>query len=95
MLQRSIEVKRLHAPAPPRRRLPSMPIPPAWIKDGEAEACGTILTQSPDGRVSSGYWSCTTGKFDWTFTWDEFAHILEGQVTIKQDKGKTCKLVLP
>ncbi len=64
--------------------LPPMPIEPAWIRSGSPEARGTILTQSEDRLVSSGFWSCTAGKFEWTFAWDEFVHILEGEVIIRE-----------
>ncbi len=73
--------------------LPPMPIEPAqWIKEGNPQAHGAVLNQSADKRLSSGYWTCTRGKFDWHFTWDEFVHILEGQVQITEDGGDTYTL---
>jgi uncharacterized cupin superfamily protein len=65
--------------------LPPMPIEPSWITEGDPVARGTILTQSADKRVSSGLWSCQPGKFEWTFSWDEFIHVLEGEVEIRED----------
>ena len=65
--------------------LPEMPIEPSWIKEGHPVARGTVLTQSEDKRVSSGLWSCEPGKFEWTFAWDEFVHLLEGEVEIMED----------
>jgi uncharacterized cupin superfamily protein len=44
-----------------------------------------IATQSADKKVSSGIWSCEPGKFEWTFAWDEFVHVLEGEVDIVED----------
>ena len=67
--------------------LPSMPIDPAWIQEGTPTARGTVLTQSKDKLLSSGFWSCTAGKFKWVFSWDEFVHILEGEVTIREEGG--------
>ena len=71
----------------PSGKLPDMPIDPSWIKKGTPVARGTILTQSADQRVSSGLWSCEPGEFEWTFAWDEFIHVLEGEVTITEDGG--------
>ena len=65
--------------APTPLELPPMPIDPAWIQEGTPTARGTVLTQSKDKLLSSGFWSCTAGKFKWVFSWDEFVHILEGE----------------
>ena len=72
--------------------LPDMPIEPSWILEGEPQARGTILLQSADKRVSSGLWSCTAGRFQWTFSWDEFVHVLEGEATITDEAGNTLTL---
>jgi uncharacterized cupin superfamily protein len=73
--------------------LPEMLIEPSWIKEGNPVARGTIVTQSEDKKVSSGLWSCEPGKFEWTFSWDEFVHVLEGEVDITEDgTGKTVTL---
>ena len=65
--------------------LPDMPIEPSWIEEGNPVARGTVVTQSEDKKVSSGLWSCEPGKFEWTFGWDEFVHVLEGEVDITED----------
>ncbi len=72
--------------------LPDMPIQPEWILDGTPEARGTVLIQSADKLVSHGLWSCTAGRFNWTFSWDEFVYILEGEVTIREEGGATHTL---
>ena len=72
--------------------LPAMPIEPTWIQEGEPIARGTVLTQSRDKCVSSGFWECTAGKFQWTFGWDEFVYVIEGQVTITEEGGATHTL---
>ena len=69
----------------PAGTLPDMPIEPSWIKEGNPIARGTVLTQSADKCVSSGLWSCEPGQFEWTFGWDEFVHLLEGEVDITED----------
>lgn len=72
--------------------LPDMPIEPSWILEGEPKARGTVLVQSDDKLLSSGLWSCTAGRFQWMFAWDEFVHVLEGEATIQQEDGKTITL---
>ena len=76
----------------PAGTLPDMPIEPSWIEEGSPVARGTILTQSADKKVSSGLWTCEPGKFQWTFGWDEFVHVLEGKVTITEENGPTHTL---
>jgi len=48
--------------------------------------------QSSDKLLSSGFWSCTAGKFQRVFEWDEFVQILEGEVTIREEGGATHTL---
>lgn len=84
----------MHITAVPafRGELPPMPIEASWIKSGNPTARGKILVQSADRCVSSGLWECTAGEFQWTFTWDEFVHILEGEVTIREEAGASHTL---
>ncbi len=72
--------------------LPDMPIQPSWILEGTPRARGKVLLQSADRKVSSGLWDCSAGRFQWTFTWDEFVHVLEGEVSISQQGGPTVTL---
>lgn len=72
--------------------LPEMPIEPSWILEGAPEARGRVLVQSADKLVSSGLWSCTAGVFKWEFGWDEFVHVLEGEVTVTEEDGETYTL---
>jgi uncharacterized cupin superfamily protein len=51
-----------------------------------------VLVQSADKLISSGLWECTAGEFRWTFGWDEFVYILEGEVTIREEGGATHTL---
>ena len=76
----------------PTGTLPDMPIDAVFIKDGNPVARGSVLTQSADKKVSSGLWTCEPGKFDWTYEWDEFVHVLEGEVTITEDGGTSYTL---
>ena len=76
----------------PAGELPDMPIESDMITAGNPVARGAILTQSEDRKVSSGLWTCEPGEFDWNFTWDEFVYVLEGEVTITEEGGKSYTL---
>ena len=76
----------------PAGELPDMPIEADMITAGNPVARGAILTQSEDRKVSSGLWTCEPGEFDWNFTWDEFVYVLEGEVTITEEGGKSYTL---
>jgi len=69
-----------------------MPIESDWILEGAPQARGIVLVQSQDKLLSSGLWSCTAGRFRWEFSWDEFVHILEGQVLITDADGSQITL---
>ncbi len=75
--------------AEPRGELPDMPIDAAQITAGNPVARGAVLNQSADKRLSSGLWTCEPGEFDWVYTWDEFVYILEGEVTITEEGGRS------
>jgi uncharacterized cupin superfamily protein len=70
-----------------------MPINPEWVTEGNPTALGTILLQSEDKKLSMGFWECSPGMFDWTFGWDEFARLSEGEVSISEEAGETYTLI--
>ncbi len=72
--------------------LPDMPIHPPWILEGTPQATGRVFLQSSDKLLSSGLWECTPGRFRWEFAWDEFVHILSGEVEITELPGTTYTL---
>ncbi len=74
--------------------LPPLPIEPGWVKAGSPEARGLVLSTTPDGRVSTGFWSCTPGEFEWHFDYDEMIVLQEGEVTIRELRpgGRTWRL---
>ncbi|MEO1994124.1 MAG: cupin domain-containing protein [Planctomycetaceae bacterium] len=72
--------------------LPEMPIDADWIIEGNPQARGTVLVQSQDQLLSSGLWSCTAGRFRWEFGWDEFVHVLEGEVIVSDCDGHQVTL---
>ena len=82
----------IHKVAAYRGELPDMPIEPGWVLEGRPAAQGKVLLQSADKLISSGLWSCTAGRFRWVFSWDEFVHVLEGEVTIREEGGKSYTL---
>ena len=73
----------------PSGALPDMPIDPSQITAGNPVGRGAVLNQSADKTLSSGLWTCEVGEFDWEYTWDEFVHVLEGEVTITEVGGKS------
>jgi hypothetical protein len=78
----TIELLTASAPA---GDLPPMPIDADLITDGNPVARGTVLMQTADKKVTAGIWTCEPGAFRWTYTWDEFFHLLEGAVTVITD----------
>ena len=79
-----LKIRTARTPADP---LPDMPIKPDWVREGNPVGRGTILLQSDDKKVSSGFWECSEGKFEWQFSWDEFIRVIEGRVEIREDGG--------
>ncbi len=56
---------------------------PAWIKQGKPSFAQVEIYSTPDGRTSSGLWSCTgPTTFEWQFAVDETVYVLEGEVEI-------------
>ncbi len=73
----------------PQGPLPDMPIDAQLVTAGSPVARGAVLNQSADKTLSSGLWTCEPGEFDWTYTWDEFVYVLEGDVTITEGGGRS------
>jgi uncharacterized cupin superfamily protein len=84
-----LEAVKLITAATPTGPLPDMPIDPELITAGQPIARGAVVNQSADKTLSSGLWTCEPGQFDWTYTWDEFVHILEGEVIITEEGGQS------
>jgi len=73
-------------------KLVEFPIPKEQILEGNPVARIWIAAQSSDLRVTQGVWDCTAGRFNWNYTWDEFVVVLDGEVTIEEESGKTLIL---
>jgi len=85
----AMTVQAAPTPAPP---WPDMPIEPSWIEEGQPVARGTIVAQSQDRKVSSGFWECSEGRFKWEFAWDEFIRVIEGEVVVTDEAGESHTL---
>ncbi|MCB1544296.1 MAG: DUF861 domain-containing protein [Methylobacteriaceae bacterium] len=68
------------------------PIPKDWIVSGEPRARMAELSRSRDGAAVSVVWDCTAGEFDWRFGVDEWVHILEGAVEVRDEQGQWSEL---
>jgi hypothetical protein len=65
----------------------------AAIVQGHPEAGGKTVFESKDHQITSGVWTCSPGSFDLTFTWDEMALLLEGELIIEEASGKKFRLL--
>jgi uncharacterized protein len=66
------------------------PIEPSWIIEGNPEARSRPLSTSADGAATTLIWSCTEGKFNWHYDFDETIIILEGSIVL-ESKGMPPK----
>lgn len=65
--------------------LEQRPIEPAWIIEGNPVSRSHILSTSADGTASTIIWSCTEGRFNWYYDFDETIMILEGSIVLESD----------
>jgi uncharacterized cupin superfamily protein len=61
------------------------PIEPSWIIEGNPEARAHMLWSSSDGAAKTFIWSCSRGKFNWYYDWDETMMILEGSIVLESE----------
>jgi uncharacterized protein len=61
------------------------PIEPSWIIEGNPEARSRVLWTSADGSAKTLIWSCTEGKFNWYYDFDETIMILEGSMVLESE----------
>ena len=74
------------------QKLSPMLLEDQHIVGGEIVAQGKVLLQSDDRLLSTGLWECSTGEFDWKFSWDEFANVIEGEATVTEEGGRQYTL---
>jgi uncharacterized protein len=75
-----------------RADLGASPITPEHVIAGAPVARSVELTRSGDGLLSTHIWDCTAGHFHWYFGVDEVVHVLEGEVHVTGDDGRTVTL---
>ena len=63
------------------------PIEKSNILSGDAEAHGTVLWQSENKLLCNGVWSCSIGKFNWEYTWNETFYLIQGKISIAIDNA--------
>jgi uncharacterized cupin superfamily protein len=68
------------------------PIRPEWVIAGRPQARAVELVRSPDGTCTSAQWDCTAGTFHWFFWVEETVHILDGEVLVRDGKGRYALL---
>lgn len=68
------------------------PFPQEWVVAGQPRARMAELSRSRDGAAVSAVWDCTAGEFDWRFGVDEWVHILEGSVEVRDENGEWREL---
>jgi uncharacterized cupin superfamily protein len=71
------------------------PIEASCIEEGTPVARCITFTESPDKRLSSGLWECSAGKFKVAFALDEIVHVLEGEVTVREDRDGAAYTLRP
>lgn len=72
--------------------LKDAPFPREWVVSGDPRARMAELSRSADGAAVSVVWDCTAGEFDWRFGVDEWVHILEGAVEVRDEQGAWSEL---
>lgn len=60
---------------------------------GDPQASGKTVYESQDHQITGGVWKCSAGTFDLTFTWDEMALLLEGELIIEESSGQKVRIV--
>ena len=61
------------------------PIEPSWVIEGNPEARSCLLSTSVCNTARTLIWSCTEGKFNWYYDFDETIVILEGSIVLESE----------
>ena len=59
------------------------PIETSWVIEGNPEARSRLLSMSACKTSWTLIWSCTQGKFNWYYDFDETIVILEGSIVVE------------
>jgi uncharacterized cupin superfamily protein len=87
ILEQTISIEGARALRHDAHGLASAPIPRAWILEGSPVARHKRLAGSSDRLARTFMWDCTSGRFDWHYSEDEVAHVLEGAAVIEDAVG--------
>jgi uncharacterized cupin superfamily protein len=68
------------------------PLPAEWVEQGSPKASGTVVSKSADSRIVRGIWSCTPGRFRWSYTYDETVVVFQGTATVVMENGEEVSL---
>ncbi|MGH9495942.1 MAG: cupin domain-containing protein [Candidatus Sulfotelmatobacter sp.] len=60
---------------------------------GDPSASGKTVFESKDRQITGGIWKCSPGTFDLTFTWDEMALVLEGELIIEESTKQKVRIL--
>ena len=63
------------------------PIDASWILEGAPIARRKLMSGSSDGMANTYIWDCTAGQFNWKYSCDETACVLDGSVVVKDERG--------
>jgi len=59
---------------------------------GNPKASGKTVFETNDHAITGGVWRCSAGTFDLTFTWDEMALLLEGDLLIEESPNHEVRV---
>lgn len=66
----------------------------AELLEGDVMASGKFVVGSPETQISCAFFACTKGKFRMVYEYAEHAVVMEGEVTLTNEKtGETTNYV--
>jgi uncharacterized cupin superfamily protein len=68
------------------------PIEPAWVLAGTPRARSGCHSTNTDGWAATHVWECSAGRFRWYFGVEETVLILDGEVRVTDERGRSQRL---
>lgn len=84
---RKIAVNNVQCPNWPLKSLGAVTV------HGDPRASGKTVFETKDSQITGGIWKCSPGTFDLTFTWDEMALLLEGELIIEESSDRKVQIL--
>jgi uncharacterized protein len=84
---KTVTVNKVYCPSWPLQSLGAVTV------HGNPRASGKTVFESNDRQITGGIWKCSPGTFDLTFTWDEMALLLEGELIIEESSGQKVQIL--